>query len=84
MFNFESHRTPTKRELEKRYNTKFIDGKFPFGESDDCCCNDEYICDFISHRHGYHKIPMKEVIIELDKIMLEIYERHHKQNDELK
>ena len=85
MFNFQDNeRTPTRRELEKRYNIKFIDGKFPFGETDNCCCEDHYISDFISHRHGYHKMPIDEVMIELDEFMAEIFERHTQQQDSLK
>ena len=84
MFNFETGRIPTRRELEKRYNVKFIDGKYPFGESDNCCCPDEYISDFISHRYAYHKMPMKEVMSELDEFMAEIYKKHMKTDEELK
>ena len=85
MFDFqETERTPTRRELEKRYNIKFMDGKFPFGESDNCCASDEYICDFISHRHQYHKMPMKEVWIELDEFMKDIFEKHNKQKELLR
>ena len=85
MFDFQdTDRTPTRRELEKRYNIKFPDGQFPFGEHDNCCCSDPYISDFISHRHLYHKMPMKEVMNELDEFMAEIFERHTKQNELLK
>lgn len=77
-----SERTPTKRELEKRYGVKM--DRFPFGEKDDCCCADEYPSDFISHRHGYHKMPMKEVMEELDEFMAEIFERHTKQQELLR
>jgi hypothetical protein len=85
-FNFsqDKERTPTIRELEKRYNTKFIDNKFPFGEADHCCTTDHYISDFISHRHRYHKMPMKEVYIELDEFMAEIFEKHTKQQESLR
>ena len=79
-----SDRTPTRRELEKRYKMKFMDGKFPFGESDNCCSSDAYISDFISHRHLYHKMPMNEVWNELDEFMAEIFERHMKQNEDLR
>jgi hypothetical protein len=85
MFNFkESDRTPTIRELEKKYKTKFIDNKFPFGEADHCCCTDHYISDFISHRHKYHHMPVKDIMNELDEFMAEIFERHMKQDEGLK
>ena len=84
MFDFQEERTPTRRELEKRYNIKFMDGKFPFGESDNCCCEDEYPSDFISHRMLYHKLSRKETMKELDQFMKEIKERHEVKPGQLK
>lgn len=85
MFDFNDYeRTPTLRELEKRYNVKFVDGRYPFGEHDRCCDTDPFVSDFISHRHRYHKMPMKDVMNELDEFMAEIFERNTKQNESLK
>jgi len=83
MFDFlNSDKIPTKRELEERYGCKM--DRFPFGEADDCCCKNEYPSDFISHRYRYHKMPMKDVMKELDQFMKEIKERHEIKPGELK
>lgn len=84
MIFFNTNKIPTIRELEKRYNIKFIDGKFPFGESDRCCCSDEYISDFISHRMLYHKMSRKETLKELDEFIKDIKENHKQQLEQLK
>ena len=83
MFDFlNSDKIPTKRELEERYGCSMK--LFPFGEKDNCCCEDEYPSDFISHRMLYHKLSRKETMKELDQFMKEIKERHEVKPGQLK
>ena len=83
MFDFlQNNKMPTKRALEERYKCKM--DRFPFGEKDDCCCEDEYPSDFISHRMKYHKLSLKETMKELDQFMKEIKERHEVKPGQLK
>lgn len=83
LFSNDNH-LPTISELEKRYKTKFIDNKFPFGASDNCCVHDEYVSDFISHRMRYHKISLKQTLKELDEFMKELNEINKKEKEQLK